>query len=81
MDINKAEKLRSIGYTIAPICFDCKHSQFNFKSPWGVCKIQTYQHLKHTDTVRQLSIYIGGHCAKFEVKESLVESWEEFRAS
>ena len=79
MDANKAEKLRSIGYSISPACCDCNHSQFN-NSSWGTCKIQTYQHLKHTDTARQLSIYIAGYCDKFEAKKSLDQTWEEFRA-
>ncbi len=62
MDANKAETLRKIEYKIRPVCATCIHGQFR-GSVWGTCAIWQYDHLKHSDSIRQLSINILGHCS------------------
>jgi len=72
MDENKLKKLEDIGYKIKRTCALCKNSEFpSFTAIWGVCKIQNYSHLKHTDANRQLSICRYGQCGKFELNENI----------
>lgn len=72
MDLNKLTELRDIGYTIPKTCGLCKHGVFVGANDWGGCAIRTYDHLKHTDAKRQLSIYVGGSCPdKFEPKDQV----------
>lgn len=84
MDLNKLAELRRIGYKIPKTCRFCKHSRFAIASEWGTCDVHTYEHLKHTDAVRQLSIYKDGACSdKFEMTEQaadLLGAWHEFLA-
>lgn len=68
MDANKRKVLIDIGYKIQPCCGLCKHSVFP-NGNWGGCNIQTYDHLKHSDSRRQLSIHKFGTCPKFELDE------------
>lgn len=67
MDENKREKLRLLGYQIRPCCGLCIHSDFQPGAEWGTCKIIEYQHRKHTQTDRQLSIYKAGVCSEVEL--------------
>ena len=63
MDANKEEKLKEIGYQVKPCCFLCKHSKFpNKESGWGTCTKYSYDHIKHSDTERELSINKNGIC-------------------
>lgn len=71
MDENKLDKLLQIGYILQPVCYNCKHSNLN--GMWGTCKLHTYQHKKHTKSLRQLSINQFGCCNNFEIKEDLKE--------
>lgn len=66
MDKNKLTELRRINYTIPKTCGLCKHGVFVGMNEWGGCAIQTYDHLKHTEARRQLSIFKGGSCSLFE---------------
>lgn len=66
MDANKLKKLKEVGYTIQQACTLCKHSTFPHKSKWGTCDKLTYDHLKHSDSKRHLSIYAFGTCEEFE---------------
>lgn len=80
MDANKRQVLIDIGYKILPVCGLCKHSTF-LKENWGACNIQTYDHLKHSDAKRQLSIHRFGTCPKFEIdeiKKSELVKFDEF---
>ena len=83
MDANKLGELRRIGYQIPRTCGLCKHGVFaNNTNEWGTCAVRTYDHQKHTEAKRQLSIYKGGSCPdKFEPKENLpdiLQSYQEF---
>ncbi len=69
MDLNKLQHLRSIGYKVAKVCGLCKHGRFP-SNTWGTCAIQTYQHQKHSDSVRELSITVFGSCQKWELDTS-----------
>ncbi len=66
MDANKAAKLAEIGYEIAS-CGLCQHGQFEGDSLWGTCAKFTYEHLKHTDTTRQVSVHSAGNCPSFTI--------------
>lgn len=80
MDKNKLKVLREIGYKIPQSCSLCQHAEFQ-AGGWGTCKVQQYDHLKHTGPARQLSIFAGGWCPKFDPDEELVGnlgSWAEF---
>lgn len=81
MDVNKLQQLKSNNYTIFKTCGFCKHGQFPNDS-WGTCAKLMYEHQKHSDTKRHLSIYIGGRCAEhFELDETktlLLGAFKEF---
>jgi hypothetical protein len=67
MDANKLEKLREIDYHVPKTCGLCVHSSFPAPSgEWGECNQFTYEHQKHTESRRYLSIYRGGTCKNFE---------------
>ena len=69
MDENKRQKLLEIGYRIKPSCGLCLHGVFFIGTNWGTCGIYTYQHLKHNDETRQLSINKFGHCHRFQISQ------------
>ena len=62
MDANKLMKLQDIGYTIHRCCGLCQHGVFAGKADFGTCALLTYDHLKHTEANRQLSINRYGVC-------------------
>lgn len=63
-DENKFKKLGEIGYAIYPCCGLCKHSDFvDSLALWGLCRLRTYQHGKHSDPTRNLGIHRLGRCA------------------
>lgn len=66
MDENKLQKLHEVGYIVKRTCGNCKfHMWFN-SEPWSTCIVHTYEHQKHTDAERQLSINRSGYCDKHE---------------
>lgn len=65
MDANKLRVLQKIEYRIQPCCGLCLHGQFAPATDWGTCGVWTYQHLKHSADVRDLSIHRLGHCQQF----------------
>ena len=68
MDDNKLERLRSIDYKILPVCALCKHSTFlKTYTTWGYCTKHTYDHLKHSESERELSTSVFGSCGSFEL--------------
>jgi len=78
MDQNKLKKLHDIGYKINGCCGICAHAN-SFNDDWTTCKVHTYNHLKHTDEVRQLSVFIFGSCPQFELHPDVdLEKWNEF---
>ena len=81
MDANKLEVLRSIVYRIDPCCWLCRHGTFVGPSMWGTCNVTQYDHLKHSDATRQLSIIRVGHCGRYEedpTKMALLSRFGEF---
>ena len=62
MDENKRQKLHDIDYSILPCCNFCGHALFKRGTPWGTCAKHTYEHRKHSDSTRQLSIHRFGCC-------------------
>lgn len=82
MDPNKRAELHRIGYTIPKTCGLCKHGVFVGKSDFGGCELRTYEHIKHSASHRQLSVFRGGSCPdKFEPSESALSTlglWKEF---
>ena len=65
MDANKLQKLKDISYSILPVCTLCKFSFFE-NDDWGLCRKHSYNHLKHNEIKRQLSIVKFGTCPDFE---------------
>jgi hypothetical protein len=81
MDANKLQVLRGLPYVIPKTCGLCKHGQFLPSVDWGSCSVTMYEHQKHSESHRQLSIYRGGSCAKFEEAEKvegLLGTFKEF---
>jgi hypothetical protein len=72
MDKNKLEKLRSIGYTIAPCCYLCKHSHFpNAHTEWGTCTRHEFVFLPLSGTTRQMTVIKYGKCGEFETADGI----------
>jgi hypothetical protein len=68
MDENKRLKLVEIDYHVPKTCGLCIHSSFATPSgEWGECVRHNYNHLKHAENPRYLSIFRGGTCNGFEV--------------
>lgn len=65
MDADKERTLIEIGYVIDS-CGVCLFADIAAGQDWGTCLAHTYQHAKHTDTVRDLSIHRAGRCGDFE---------------
>lgn len=78
MDKNKLEKLRDVGYVVKKCCGTCIHQNFGIASNWGTCAIHQYDHAKHTQTKRQLSIYIYGCCPDHEAEPFSVLNGEHY---
>ena len=70
MDQNKKKKLKEIGYVIPQTCETCIHSKISPGKDFGVCALISYNHLKHSTDVRDLSIYRGGRCEEFYVLDT-----------
>lgn len=62
---NKRLVLKEIDYQIHGVCGLCEHGDFPPGSDWGTCRIHDYDHLKHSDSQRSLSISVYGSCPKF----------------
>lgn len=79
MDANKRVKLQQISYRIQKCCGICKHGQFNPGRAFGVCDVHSYEHLKHTDSTRSLSVYQFGGCPNWEEDEGCSHEMHSFR--
>jgi hypothetical protein len=62
MDENKRKKLLEIKYKIQPCCGNCKHFFNIAHNIFGVCDKYTYNHLKHNESKRRLSVNEVGIC-------------------
>jgi hypothetical protein len=84
MDANKLKKLREVGMQIRPCCLLCKYGRsVGSKSDgWGTCTLHQYEHLKHGDNPRQLSINAVFVCGSFALEPAVLasfgEAWREF---
>jgi hypothetical protein len=82
MDDNKLEKLRELGYTVRRCCANCIHLLDNPPSNWwSTCMVHQYEHGKHTDNPRQLSVPYCGCCSKHEFHPQwgkTIHSFSEF---
>lgn len=61
MDKNKLKKLIDYGYTIRPCCAFCEYGFFPHND-FGDCIKKSYDHEKHTESKRYLSINKFGSC-------------------
>ena len=77
MDTNKLKKLESLNYKIYKCCGLCKHANL-FKDDWSTCTIHSYDHLKHSESTRQLSIFKYGACDHFVAKIDFDPTWSQF---
>lgn len=79
MDANKLERLRAIGYRIQNTCGRCISGAFAVGSSWGTCAWYKYDHQKHTDKTRDLSIHSAGTCPSFTAKRGeRLDGFSEF---
>jgi len=78
MDANKHAVLRQIGYRIPQTCDLCVNGQFNVGAYFGTCALHTYEHEKHSEKRRHLSIYTGGTCSSFKERETAKTLLSEF---
>ena len=72
MDANKLKKLKEVGYKMRSTCQMCMHRKFPNRSNWGQCMLHTYDHRKHTDSKRHVSIHVAGGCDDFEADKNEV---------
>jgi hypothetical protein len=78
MDANKLVKLKQIGYHMNAVCGLCKHSLFMPGTEWGTCGLHGYEHLKHTEKSRQVSVHKFGGCLSFEKDPGLATTLGAF---
>lgn len=82
MDENKRLKLVEIGYEIRPTCNTCIYGRFdNLYEIFGTCKKYSYEHLKHSDKKRELSVFKAGSCPEHEMDpgtEAAMHGFKEF---
>lgn len=69
MDENKRLTLGAVKYQVQNVCALCVHAQFPLDD-WGTCGLHTYEHKKHNDKKRHLSIHKAGSCDQFIISEN-----------
>lgn len=65
MDRNKLKVLKDVGYTVRKCCGFCQHFVGTLSTMWGDCRFYAYEHVKHADNPRDLSVHVMGTCPKF----------------
>ena len=82
MDANKLKVLQEEGYKIQKVCALCTHGGFKKNGDeWGLCAIHVYEHLKHSDETRNLSINKFGTCPEFKLSDrqkAMLGDWTQF---
>lgn len=82
MDENKLKELKRVGYEIHKCCGLCENFACLGLSDFGTCKVITYQHLKHSDAKRQLSVNRYGSCKDgFKLSQDgmrILGVWDQF---
>ena len=76
MDKNKYLKLQEIHYKIYRCCGSCMHANY-FNDDWSTCKIHVYNHQKHSESLREMSIFKYGSCSQYVPIRDL-GMWEDF---
>ena len=73
MDANKLSKLKEIKYSVKQCCALCI---FAILEPdgWGVCGLNDYNHEKHTESLRRLSITEYGSCEDWKLNPNSVNN-------
>jgi hypothetical protein len=66
MDPNKADALDEIDYRIVPCCWMCCFGHFEEGKEWGECYSHQYDHTKHTEKPRNISIHRSGKCRDYQ---------------
>jgi len=79
MDENKLKKLKEIGYKIQECCGVCNFRNFNLGAEFGMCLCYKYEHKKHTESKRHLSINRYGHCRSFRWSADFLVNLKGFR--
>ena len=79
MDENKVKKYEELGYKIAKVCGNCIHSRFTPHTVWGTCSKYTYEHLKHAEAERNLSIHKFGVCPFAELDLMFVDTLGKYK--
>lgn len=80
MDANKAETLRKIGYEVSG-CGLCTHYREGADPLFGECAAHFYDHAKHVDNPRPLSVTRYGRCFGFQINpvmEHRLHGYNEF---
>ena len=80
MDENKLKKLRQIEYSIRKCCGLCGHSTFmgSDLTDWGMCVKLTYNHQKHSEGLRKLSVNRYGYCEQYKQSRYIEERMDKF---
>lgn len=78
MDLNKLDKLLKIGYEVKKVCGLCIYANFNPRTGWGTCSYHKYEHQKHNDGDRDLSISRYGSCEQFKLSQEEALKLERF---
>jgi hypothetical protein len=82
MDENKLKKLKEIEYSINICCGICEDGKFEKGSLWGTCNKYKYKHLKHTESERNMSIFIFGSCPESRLDSKtggILDKFNEFQ--
>lgn len=65
MDPNKLTKLKEIDYAVRRVYGNCEYIvQPDSRNGFSTCIMYRYNHQKHTNTKRNLSVSLHGHCDK-----------------
>lgn len=84
MDANKLKTLQDLKYRIKRCCGICLYGRFaNSMQLFGCCEAKKYEHQKHSDAKRCLSVYRYGSCDDFSLNPAVLEMlaaqhWSEF---
>ena len=71
--------LKEVEYSIAECCGMCLDGKFEKGSLWGICELHEYSHLKHSDSVRSMSISLFGRCCDFKMWKEKVDNLGRFK--
>lgn len=67
MDKNKLKVLQDVSYEIKKTCGLCRFMRVGTRAMWGTCMRASYEHQKHTEATREMSVHAFGGCTFFEL--------------